>query len=263
MPAVAAPTSLGEIILFEGLTVAELSKLNDLLHRKTFPAGTTFINAEQPGEAVYVIVDGAVKVFTEDTEGTEVILAILPAGEVVGEMSLLDSGGRSASATALEETTVFWMDCAAFRECLRTMPEIHRNLFILLCNRLRLANERIQSLSVQDVEGRVARQLLAFAEIYGRKENAGILIPFRLTQSDLASLIGATRVRVNQVIATYKQRKYLSVDHNYRITIHNQDALCRRSRRPLPELNGQAGAGDHNAKPRFFEAGVPNFTGAV
>jgi len=256
MPAVAAPTALGEIILFQGLTVAELTKLNDLLHRKTFPAGTTFINAEQPGEAVYVIVDGAVKVFTEDTEGTEVILAILPAGEVVGELSLLDRGGRSANATALEETTVFWMDRASFGECLRTMPEIHRNLFNLLCNRLRLANERIQSLSVQDVEGRVARQLLAFAEIYGREENGAIVIPFRLTQGDLASLIGATRVRVNQVIATYKQRKYLSVDHNYRITIHNQDALSRRSRRPLLELNGEAGAGDSKTKPRLLEAGI-------
>lgn len=232
MFAVPTPTTLNEIALFQGLPLTQLSRLNELLHRKTFAPGSIFITAEQPGEVIYIVISGTVKVFIEDAEGTEVILAILLAGEVVGEMSLLDQQCRSANAIALEETTVFWMDRANFRECLRTMPGIHTNLFKLLCKRLRLANARIQSLSVQDVEGRVARQLLAFADIYGKENAEGqIVLPFRLTQSDLASLIGATRVRVNQVIAAYKQRNYLSVDQHYRITLHNQDALANRAHR--------------------------------
>lgn len=232
MFAVPTPTTLNEIALFQGLPLTQLSRLNELLHRKTFAPGSIFITAEQPGDVIYIVISGTVKVFIEDAEGTEVILAILLAGEVVGEMSLLDQQCRSANAIALEETTVFWMDRANFRECLRTMPGIHTNLFKLLCKRLRLANARIQSLSVQDVEGRVARQLLAFADIYGKENAEGqIVLPFRLTQSDLASLIGATRVRVNQVIAAYKQRNYLSVDQHYRITLHNQDALANRAHR--------------------------------
>lgn len=264
MPVVANPNLLGEIALFRGLTQIELSKLSGLLHRRTLPAGATFITAEQAGEAVYIIAEGAVKVFIDDPDGNEVILAILVGGEIVGEMSLLDTNSRSANVVTLEETTVYWIDRASFGEILRTMPEVHFNLSSLLCNRLRLANARIQSLALQDVEGRVARQLLAFAEIYG-KESAGgkILIPFRLTQSDLAGLIGATRVRVNQVIASYKQRQYISVDQHYRITIHNRQSLSHRAR-CLPtnpaeqEMNG-------NPNHRFAASviAVTNLTAAV
>jgi CRP/FNR family cyclic AMP-dependent transcriptional regulator len=171
-----------------------------------------------------------VKVHLEQADGTDVLIAILAAGDTVGEMSLLDCACRSASVLALEETTCLWLDRAAFQECLRTMPGMHDNLFCLLCKRLRLANEQIQSLVSQDVEGRVARQLLAFAQLYGQAASGGvILIPFYLTQGDLASMIGATRERVNQVIIAYKQRQYISVNHNHRIAIHNQEALLKRA----------------------------------
>jgi len=229
MPAVTDPNTLSELALFRGLTPAQLARLNELLRRKTLPAGATFITAEQPGEAVYVIINGAVKVYLDDADGEDVILAILVAGEVVGEMSLLDCDCRSANAVTLEETTVFWMDHASFRECLQAMPALQQNLLPLLCRRLRLANARIRSLALEDVEARVATQLLTFAELYGRAMAGGeLLIPFRLTQNDLASLVGATRERVNRVIASYKQRRYISVDEQRRITVRNPEALRRR-----------------------------------
>lgn len=260
MPVVANPNLLGEIALFRGLTQIELSKLSGLLHRRTLPSGATFITAEQPGEAVYVIAEGAVKVFIDDPTGNEVILAILTTGEIVGEMSLLDANSRSANVVTLEATTVYWIDRASFGEILRTMPEVHFNLSRLLCARLRLANARIQSLALQDVEGRVARQLLAFAEIYGKESMDGkTVIPFRLTQSDLASLIGATRVRVNQVIAAYKQRNYISVDSNHRITIHAYERLQRRSMGATEELLAQDAARQSKTKcSLFYSAEVTN-----
>ncbi len=229
MPAVTDPNTLSEVALFRGLTPAQLAELNELLRRKTFPAGATFITAEQPGEAVYVIIDGAVKVYLEDADGVYVILAILVAGEVVGEMSLLDCDCRSANVITLEETTVFWMDHTSFRECLQAMPAFQQNLLYLLCRRLRLANARIRSLALHDVEERVAAQLLTFAELYGRATASGeLLIPFRLTQTDLAGVIGATRERVNRVITSYKQRRYISVDEHRRIIVLNPEALRRR-----------------------------------
>ena len=230
MAAVTDINALGEISLFRGLPHEQLSKLNDLLHRKTFAAGTHIITAEQSGEAVYVIASGTVKVHLEQADGTDVLIAILAAGDTVGEMSLLDCACRSANVTALEETTCLWLDRPAFQECLRTMPRMQDNLFCLLCKHLRLANEQIQSLVSQDVEGRVARQLLAFAQLYGQATNGGVIvIPFYLTQGDLASMIGATRERVNQVIIAYKQRQYISVNPNHRIAIHNQEALLKRA----------------------------------
>jgi CRP/FNR family transcriptional regulator, cyclic AMP receptor protein len=81
-----------------------------------------------------------------------------------------------------------------------------------------------------DVQGRVAAQLLALAQEYGEPSRNGTLIPLPLTQSDLAALVGASRVRVNQAIAFFKKRRYLSVGTDHRITVHDTDALARRAR---------------------------------
>jgi CRP/FNR family cyclic AMP-dependent transcriptional regulator len=108
------------------------------------------------------------------------------------------------------------------------MPAIALNLLRILSDRLRLANERIQALCALDVYGRVARQIQSFARQYGQRDSAGIVtIPIRLTQSDIASLVGATRERVNQVMTSFKQQGYIAVDRNYRITVRNPDALER------------------------------------
>ena len=179
-------------------------------------------------------------------------------------MSVLDRSCRSANAVTLEATTVFWMDRASFQECLRTMPTLQTNLLSLLCSRLRLAKARIHSLAVQDVEGRVARQLLALAEIYGRENGGGeVAIPFRLTQSDLANLVGATRVRVNQVVAAYKQRQYLSVDQRQHITICNREALSRRAHHSSESFDGRIMQRSHKPQLVSLANGVPDLTARV
>jgi len=159
-----------------------------------------------------------------------VIIAFGGPGDVEGEMSVLDNvaAGRSADIVTQEQTTVLWLDRINFQDCMRTMPAIALNLLRILSGRLRLANERIQALCALDVYGRVARQLQSFARQYGQRDANGIVtIPIRLTQSDIASLVGATRERVNQVMTSFKQQGYIAVDRNYRITIHNPAALER------------------------------------
>ena len=149
---------------------------------------------------------------------------------MVGELSLVDSFGRSGSVDTLEECTLFWIDRAAFQTCVQTMPAMTYNLVRILARRLRLANSHIKLLATQDVFGRVAYLLLSFAQEYGQPApNGDLVIPLHLTQSDLASLIGASRVRVNQVLGFYKERNYISVDpSHYYITVHDQAALARR-----------------------------------
>ena len=121
------------------------------------------------------------------------------------------------------------MNRLAFGECLRAMPHLSYNLVQLLTRRLRLANEQIKALSTLDVRGRVARQILAFAQQYGREDaEDGVRIPLRLTQSDVAALVGASRERVNQVIVDFKESGFISVDPRHHITVHDQSALVRR-----------------------------------
>ncbi len=231
MPITPDPSTLSEVVLFRGLTPEQLSWLGPLLHQSSFRPGANVITAEQPGESAYIILTGSVKVHVAQPDSTDVILAILGPGELVGEMSLADSLGRSANVTTLEESALLWMDRATFRTSLREMPTMSHNLVNLLSRRLRLANAHARSLAALDVHGRVANQILAFAREYGEAAPDGdVLIPLRLTQTDLAGLVGASRVRVNQALGYYRQRNYLSVDKDHRITVHDAIALAQRAR---------------------------------
>jgi CRP/FNR family cyclic AMP-dependent transcriptional regulator len=214
------------IPLFRGLTPAEQRHLHDLLGAKAFPAGADILTAEQPGDVAYIVLDGTVKVQVDGPDGTPVILAILRAGEIAGEMSLVDRLGRSASVVAMEQTTLAWLTQADFWNCLRSMPTMTFNLAGIHSRRLRLANAHVVALATLDIEGRLADQLLTLAEEYGEAApNGGCRIPFRLTQGDLAALVGASRVRVNQILVSWKHDGYLTVDGRHVITLLNRRAL--------------------------------------
>ena len=229
MPAVEDLKILGEIPLFAGLGKEDLTALNNLLHRKNFTSGTNIITVAQPGELVYVLLDGTVKIYVDQIDGSEVILAFLGPGDTFGEMSMVDSAGRSANVVTLEKSVCLVMDRQSFHHCLRNMKELSYNLVTLLSRRLRLANEQIQALSTLDVRGRVARQLIAFAQQYGRPDPSNnVHIPLRLTQTDVAALVGASRERVNQVIVDFKDSGYISVDPTHRFTVHDLEALVGR-----------------------------------
>jgi CRP/FNR family cyclic AMP-dependent transcriptional regulator len=228
--------ALGEIALFRDLTSEQLARLSELLHYRTFPRGTYIFREDQQAEVVYFIQSGTIKIHKEQRSGDDVkdvILNIVGAGDVLGDMSVVDGLGRSANAVTLDKSTLFWMNCDDFQQCLRTMPNLSYNLVRVFSSRLRLASTRIQMLSTQDVSGRVAHQLLYFASVYGDlvqdpSPQGGIRIPIRLTQNDLAQLVGATRVRVNQALGAYKELNYITVDGNCHITVHNSKALAKR-----------------------------------
>ena len=226
MPAVSDPTSLAALPLFENLPLEQLARLNDILHATTVPAGTALMTVEQPSEVAYLILTGTVKVHVEQTNGMDVVLAIRGPGELVGEMSLVDSIGRSASVVTLEECSLLWIDRVAFQTCLQTIPAMTYNLARILTRRLRHASSQVQFLAARDVRGRVAWQLLSFAETYGQPvADGGIVIRLRLTQSDLAGMVGASRERVNKALRFYRQRGYLALNDGFQITILNQAAL--------------------------------------
>ncbi|MBN1428289.1 MAG: Crp/Fnr family transcriptional regulator [Anaerolineae bacterium] len=227
----ADPTILAELSLFRDLPKKQLDMLAGQVRCRVFQSGTNIMLSEQPGEVVYFVLSGTLKIYIEQANGTEVILAILGRGDTVGEMSLIDSAGRSASVLTLEETTLLWMDGSAFQQALRSNIEMALNLVRILSARVRLNNELIQALAALDVNGRVARQLLAFADRYGEEGSNGcIQIPIRLTQKDIADLVGASRKRVNQVMVMFKNQGLISVDGEGQVTIHERVGLARYCR---------------------------------
>jgi CRP-like cAMP-binding protein len=128
---------------------------------------------------------------------------------------------------------VLWVDRATFGSWLQTVPELNANLLRLLARRLRLAGIQILTLSTLDLYGRVARQLLSLAAQCGeplKEDGDAVLIPLRLTQSDLAAMVGATRARVNAVLMHYKRHGIIAVDRSLRITLCDPAALEARAR---------------------------------
>ena len=226
MPVAADPTSLQNVPLFQGLQPQPLRWLQERLHRRHFGPGAQILTAGEHGTYGFILTSGTVKVSMDRPDGTSVILAILGPGEIVGDMSLVDLLGHSETVVAIEETDALAIDEADFRASLRTIPGIAQNLATVLSRRLRLANEQLLAFGTLDVHGRVGRQILVLAREYGERVPGGTRIPIRLTQHDLADLVGASRVRVNQVLVQYKRDGAISVDSHYRITVHRPDALA-------------------------------------
>jgi CRP/FNR family transcriptional regulator, cyclic AMP receptor protein len=217
---------LGKLELFRGLSAAELTQVNELLGRTKFPTGAMILTADQPGEIAYIVLEGTLKVSTIEANGRELTLALLGPGEIVGELALADRAVRSADVTALEPSVLVWIDRGTFERLRREIPGITENLLRLLARRLRLANAQLQAMATLDVHGRVARQLLSLADVLGEEgSDGGMRIPLRVTQSDLAALVGATRVRVNEVLVGFTRRRQIAVDRQHRITILDRAGL--------------------------------------
>jgi CRP/FNR family cyclic AMP-dependent transcriptional regulator len=220
--------SLNQFSLFSGLAEKQRYWILSRMSQRTFYKNQEMIVAGMPGEFLYVIRSGTVKVYVPQRDGEDVIVAILGPGDPVGEMSVIDHSGRSASVITLEETSVLWMDQSSFQEALNTMPVLAQNLLGILNRRLRSSTGQIQALAALDVQQRVIRQLLFFAERYGKANAYGeVSIPIRLTQNDLAGLVGASRKRVNQAMVALKHNQWIAVDADYHIALLDSAALRR------------------------------------
>jgi CRP/FNR family cyclic AMP-dependent transcriptional regulator len=224
---------LEKIPLFRGLAPEQLNRLSSVLRRKVLSANVRLMTKDQSSDFIYVILAGTVKVYIERPEHADITLAICGPGEILGDINAVDGQGHSASVTTLETCVVYAIRRAEFMECLHCMPQLTLNIASNAMSRLRRATVQIQALSRQDVYSRIACQLLSYADQYGHTNQDGsIFIDLRITQSEMADLIGASRVRVNQVFNAFKRSRYISIDR-YRITLLNPNALRARGEKYL------------------------------
>ena len=221
---------LRKLTLFNGLDAAHLQFISEKGRKRTYKTDEAIVRQDDPGETFYLVVQGTAKVSTTMSDGKEVFLALIAAGDTFGELSLIDHIGRAADVFTQEETTLIALDRPAFDHLLDQSPAFAHNLLKVLTRRLRLANVRIQAMATLDVYGLVARQILEFAELYGIEAEGGKRIPMRLTQSNMADLVGASRERVNQVMVAYRNKDYITVDSRYHITVLKPDDLRNRCR---------------------------------
>ena len=222
---------LKTVPIFRGLTSEQLTLVVQWMRERSVRAGTEIIAQGEPGDAVFVLAEGSAKVCRRQREGGEVILEVLGPGDVVGDMSLSDGIDHSSSVVALEDARVLRLDAESFRGMLNEWSSARSGLIELLCRRLRLADGRLEMVAALDVEGRVARVLLMLAREHGEGKPGGgtrILIP--LSQSDLAAMTGASRVRVNQVLSKFKRNGWVTLDGDRRTSVRDAAALEARCR---------------------------------
>jgi len=189
--------------LFGQLAPAELENVAALLRRRRYRTGEPVFREGDPGAALYVVETGEVKILLGGAEGKEVVLSLLGPGEFFGELALLDGEPRSADAVATVPTDALVLPREDFLRLLREMPSVAVNVLAGLSRRLRRTDRLVHDAAFSDVRTRVTRLLVELAETRGKAAPGGVVIGPRLTQCDLASMVGATRESINKCLRSY------------------------------------------------------------
>ena len=208
--------TLRDIPLFSQLREGDLAVLAEVTHERSYPKNSMILFASDPGDALYVILSGQVKVVLGAADGREVILSIRSQGEFFGEMSLIDDEPRSAHVISMEDSRLLVLRRSDFSRCLREIPDIATGLLRAMCKRLRQADSMIGSLVLLDVPGRVARLLLEMAD-----RNDGVHIIQRVTHHMIAEMIGASRETVSRTMRDFVSQNIIEVARKT-VTIENR-----------------------------------------
>lgn len=197
--------------LFARVPVSELEVLARNLGKRTFGKGMIIFHRGSPGETLYLIESGAVRIFSLSERGQEITVNIYGPGEIFGEMAVLDRQPRSAGALCLERTVTYTLHREVFARFLERNPDLAHGIIELLIARLRYTTSYLESLVFLDVCGRVAARLL---EIDQRNREQGHIpgLDVRLTQGELATWVAASRETVNKVLGTFRDQGLIAVD---------------------------------------------------
>ena len=191
--------------------------------------GEVLFHEGDSGDKLYLVTDGKVKLGRTSSDGRENLLAILGPGQMFGELSLFDPGPRTATASAITESTLASLDHDDLRPLLLAQPTVAVQLLRALAQRLRRTNEAMADLVFSDVPGRVAKALLDLAERFGDESSEGVLVRHDLTQEELAQLVGASRETVNKALSEFANRGWLRLEGRSVLLI-DRERLARRAR---------------------------------
>lgn len=206
----------------------DLRELSGLLRRRSYRAGETIFHKDDAGSTMYVISEGTVKVSVPSELGNEMILAILSNGDHFGELSLFDNKPRSATVTAASVTEVYILHHDDFINFINKHPRVAINIISSLSERLRRADNLIEDVVFLDIPARLAKKLIELSRSHGKeKPDGSVEIDLRLTQQDIANMLGTTRESVNRQLVAFQDRGLITIDRQ-RITILKPAELEKR-----------------------------------
>jgi CRP/FNR family cyclic AMP-dependent transcriptional regulator len=218
---------LSRVPLFAELPPDRIHELAQVVRRRTYHRGETIFHKGDPGNGLYIIASGQVKIVLPSEMGEEAMLAVLEAGEFFGELALFDGLPRSATVVAVQNAEVLVLHRDDFLSFVSRNPEVVTALFAALSRRLRSADEMIEDAIFLDVPGRLAKRLLDLADKHGKPAERGVAIDLKLTQQDLAAMVGATRESVNKHLGWMRDHGLIQLDRQ-RIVVLKPEDLRKR-----------------------------------
>jgi CRP/FNR family cyclic AMP-dependent transcriptional regulator len=211
--------------LFNGLSDQSLTTISRDIIPRRFARGEIIFHEGDPGQVLYLVKSGQVRIFVNGLDGSETSVILFGrAGDIFGELAIIDGLPRSATAIAMDATVVYTIDREDFRRHMRQYPQLALNFMRELTRKVRYNTRQMDTLSSLPVPQRLARKLMELAQDYGRVESDGVVINMQLTQGQLASLIGATRESTNKSLRDFRLREWIEVQKGH-ITILDPEAL--------------------------------------
>lgn len=222
---------LAETELFDQLDEEALAKLAERTGHQVFEAGRTIFVQDEPGDRLFIIVEGVVKLLVWSRSGDSIELIRHRRPAVLGELAVLDNGHRSASAQAVERTVLLSLARDDLLEVLRAQPHAAEALFRWLAGVVRRTTEDYAALAFLDLESRVARRILALSCAPARPPvgRAGARSR-RITQTEIAQMVSGSRQRVNGALRSLERRGFIALTERG-IEVKDGDGLRRRADR--------------------------------
>ena len=215
--------------LFQGVDPEAVEALAGQFEIIDAPRGAVLFNEGDPGESLYIVISGKVKLGRRSSDGRENLVAVMGPSDQFGELSLFDPGPRTATATVVTDAKVAKLPKEALQAWVQDRPQIAMQLLRVVARRLRRTNTMLADLIFVDVPGRVAKQLLQLAQRFGSVDGGQLRVTHDLTQEELAQLVGASRETVNKALADFASRGWLRLEGKS-VVILDRERLARRAR---------------------------------
>jgi CRP-like cAMP-binding protein len=196
--------------IFCDLEPEALDQLCRYAKHSTLKRGATIFSKGDAGNSLFAVISGTVKISISSVDGRNAILNLIGAGEIFGEMSVLDGQVRSADATANTNCEIFAIDRREFLPFMRSQPELGMKIIELLCTRLRWTSDQVEQVILQNLPGRLAGALIRLTE-KGKLVSGGRTIS--ITQQEISEMVGMTRESINKQLQVWAARSWVRLEH--------------------------------------------------
>jgi CRP/FNR family transcriptional regulator, cyclic AMP receptor protein len=212
--------------LFGKLTPVEIDSLISYARIERYPAGREIFAKGSPGQSLMAVLRGNIKISSPSDEGKEIFLNIVNAGEIFGEVAVLDGEERSADATAMTECEVMVLNRRDFLHLLENRADLCMILLRILCRRLRQTSEQVEDVLFRDLDSRVAKALLHLADRVGLQALRSAAVELHVSQRELGGMAGGSRESVNKILQNWHRQGLIDLG-KASILIHDIEALKR------------------------------------